>query len=69
MRSGAEKITILIKYKIYCFTFAEKFASFDKEFDSLAEHLALPRNLTELLGWSDSENKFTDEIVSKIVRR
>ena len=52
-----------------CFIFAEKFVYFDKEFDSLAEYLALPRNLTDLLSWSDSENTLTDELVAKIIRR
>ena len=52
-----------------CFVFTENFDSFDKEYEALAENLALPRNLTEIFGWSDSQNTFTDEIVSRIVRR
>jgi hypothetical protein len=58
---------IILSYPVLFFT--ENFFSFDKEYDALAEYLALPGNLTEILGWSDSQNTFTDEILTKIVRR
>lgn len=56
----------ILKNPVY---FAENFASLDKEYEALAEFLALPQNLTEIFTWNDLQKTFTDEVVSTIVKK
>ncbi|XP_028395905.1 E3 ubiquitin-protein ligase UBR2-like [Dendronephthya gigantea] len=47
----------------------ENFVTAEKEYEALAEYLAVPRSLTEIFGWSDTQKTFTNEDVLKVVGR